>query len=103
MARRASLRIPIRINVRFYCSDKVYSGIVTNISEIGMFIKTNEMCLPDDRQFNLTIPLENEMARIPVKVNRLVNMEEGNYGIGVELLDPPPQFIEYVENLLLLM
>lgn len=103
MARRTNIRFPIRINVKFYCSDKVYSGTVTNISERGMFIKTNEMCFPEDRQFNLAIPLEHEMAHVPVKINRLLNMEGGNYGIGVELLNPPPQYIEYVENLLLLM
>ena len=103
MARRADIRFPIQINVKFYCSDKVYSGIVTNISETGMFIKTNEMCLPEEREFNLTIPLEEEFARFPVRINRMVNMEGGNYGIGVELLDPPPEYVEFVENLLLLM
>jgi hypothetical protein len=103
MARRSNIRFPIRINVKFSCSDKVHSGLVTDISEKGMFIKTKDMCYPEDRQFNLAIPLENEMAHLPVKINRLINMKGGNFGIGVELLNPPPQYIEYVENLLLLM
>jgi hypothetical protein len=103
MARRADIRFPIKINVKFYCGDKVHSGMVTNISERGMFIETNEVCFPEERQFNLAIPLENEMAHFPVKINRLLNMKKGSYGIGVELLNPSPQYIEYVENLLLLM
>jgi len=68
-----------------------------------MFIKTNELCLPDERQFNIAIPLEDEMAYLPVTINRFDNIEGGNYGIGVELVDPPPKFIKYVENLLLVM
>ena len=103
MARRACLRILLKINVKFYCCEKVYSGTVTNISEKGMFIRTNEMCFPDNRQFDLTIPLEDEYAIVPVKINRLVNLEGGQCGMGVELLNPSLKYVEYVENLLLLM
>lgn len=103
MASRDCLRILIRINVKFYCCEKVYSGTVTNISGKGMFIRTNEMCFPDNREFDLTIPLEDEFAVIPVKINRIVNLEGGQYGLGVELLNPPLKYTEYVQNLLLLM
>jgi len=103
MARRSNLRIPIRLNVKFYCSEKVYSGTVTNISENGMFITTNEKCVPENQEFDLSIPLEDSMARIPVKVNRLVQMAGGRYGMGVVLLNPPPNYIDYVEHLMMLM
>ncbi len=98
MAVRLFHRMPIRIKVRFMCSDRLYSGIVTNISEKGMFICTDDEFFPDPH-FNLSIPLEGEFVNIFAKINRLVNMSEGGYGIGVELLDPPIKYIDYVENL----
>ncbi len=103
MAGRISQRIPIRIKVRFYCSDRLYSGIVTNISDRGLFICTDEECFPKDPFFNLSIPLEKEFVNVTAKINRLVNMSEGQYGIGIELLDPPRKYLDYVENLSFLM
>ena len=103
MVGRGSHRISIRIKVRFLCSDRLYSGIVTNISERGMFICTDEECLPQGSHFDLSIPLDKEFVNVPAKINRMVHMSEGRYGIGIELLDPPRKYLDYVENLSFLM
>ncbi len=103
MAGRRSQRIHIRIKVRFYCSDRLYSGIVTNISDKGMFICTDEECFPENSQFDVSIPLDKEFISVPAQINRMINISEGGYGIGVELMDPPVKYLEYVESLSFLM
>lgn len=103
MARRTNIRIPIRIKVRFFCENRVHTGFVSNISDKGMFIITSEICIPEKSQFNLAIPLEDEILHVPVIVNRIVNMESDVHGIGVEIIDPPKIYLDYVDNLLFLL
>ena len=103
MARRASWRIPIALNARFYCCDQGCSGTIANLSEGGMFITTDEICFPDDAQFELSIPWNEEMMYIPARLVRSVDFNNGHNGIGVELLSPPQAYLDFVDNLLLVL
>jgi len=100
MARRASWRIPININVRFHCCDEGCSGTVTNLSENGMSISTNEMCFPKDSQFEIIIPLQEETLHASVKLIRSVKADYDYNGIGVVLLNPPQKYLNFVDNLM---
>lgn len=103
MARRTSWRIPINLNVLFNCCDKGCSGTINNLSENGMFISTHEMCFPFDSKFELSVPWEEEMICIPVRLVRSVDANNGLNGIGVELLNPPQSYLNFVDNLLLVL
>lgn len=103
MVRRVSWRIPIQIHVTLYCGSRTYSGTVTNISESGMFIRSDEMILPKGSQFNVSIPTKEETLDVPVKLIRNVKKDDVYEGMGVELLNPPKGYLDFVENLLFVL
>ncbi|MBI4683198.1 MAG: PilZ domain-containing protein [Nitrospirae bacterium] len=96
MQRRVFERIPVELTVRFYCYDNDYSGTVTNISENGMYICTNNMCFPFSPEFKIVIPLKAEMLNIPVKVRRITKTSDRYDGIGVEIMNPPRNYLDFV-------
>lgn len=99
MQRRVFERIPVEITVRFYCYNHDYSGTVTNLSENGMYICTNNMCFPFDSEFKIVIPIKAEMLNIPVKVRRITKTSDRYDGIGVEVLSPPQKYLDFVSNI----
>jgi hypothetical protein len=99
MQRRAFERIPVNIYVRFCCGNDDYNGTVSNLSEKGMFIRTCNMCFPFDSEFNLFLPLEDELLNLPVKVRRITKTDDRYDGIGIELLNLPQRYLDYIESL----
>lgn len=99
MTRRTSWRIPISVNVKCYRGNKESRGTVTNLSEKGMFITTEETGCPDDSQFQVIIPVKEDDLHLSVKLIRSVKTDS-YYGMGVELLNPPRKYTEYADNLL---
>jgi hypothetical protein len=103
MAKRASWRIPININLKLHCCDKGCLGYVTNLSENGMSIITNEMCFPKKSEFEIIIPLKEETLHSSVKLARSIKTDFDDHYIGVELLNPPKKYLNFVNNLLLVL
>jgi c-di-GMP-binding flagellar brake protein YcgR len=99
MQRRAFERIPASITVKFYCDNMDYSGTVTNLSENGMFICIRDICFPFDSKFEVVIHLHDKVLNIPVKVSRITKTIDAYDGIGVELLYPPKNYLEFVDSL----
>lgn len=99
MQRRAFKRVPSNIEVKFSCSNIDYTGTITNLSENGMFIATKKMFFPFDSQFEIHIPLENEILNLPVTVSRITKSTEFFDGVGVELEYPPEHYLELVRKL----
>ena len=102
MSIRTSWRIPIRLDVKCFWGGKEYCGSVTNLSETGMFIDTEGMCLPEGSQFEVMLSLKEEDLHLPVKLNRSVKTD-GHCGMGVEILHPSAPYKDYVESLLYIM
>jgi hypothetical protein len=98
MQKRTSERKPSNINIKFSCDNVDYTGTVTNLSENGMFIKTRDMCFPFNSTFEIIIPLEEELLNLPVKVSRITKTNDSYDGIGVELLDPPRNYLEFAKS-----
>lgn len=98
MEKRNSNRIPKNLKVAFPCCNKIYSGTVTDLSENGMLIYS-EINLPIKSSFEILISLKNEILKIPAVFVRLEM--EGKYykGMGVELLNPPKKYLEFVHSL----
>jgi len=95
MQRRAFERIPANIDVKFFCGNSIYSGTVTNLSENGLFIDTT-MCLPFDSKLEILIVVEGEILKVPVKVSRIAKTDDYYHGMGVELLDSSPNYLEFI-------
>ena len=95
--KRAFDRIPV--NLEFHGFNMYYFGTVTNLSEEGMFIRSQKINFPLDVQFEVSIPLKHETLNVPVKVKR-VTKSIGYYdGIGVELMKQPYKYIKLIRRL----
>ena len=98
--RRAFERFPANIEARLFYGNLIYTGMVTNLSKNGMFVSTR-VKFPVKSEFMMVVFLDNRTIKIPVKVRRRVKKENDYYsktdnGIGVELLEPPQDFLDYV-------
>lgn len=98
--RRAYERYPASLQARLFFGNMIYSGKVTNISKKGMFVNTN-IRFPVNTEFMMVVLLNNRTVKIPIKVRRTIKRESGynsrtDCGIGVELLDAPQPYIDFV-------
>jgi hypothetical protein len=99
MERRTLQRLPVNLKVEFYCNHREYFGTVTNLSEDGMFITTKEMSFPFNSEFEVFLPLSEDMLNIHVKVQRITKSGDRYDGIGVALVEPSEKYREYVSSL----
>jgi hypothetical protein len=58
--RRSHERIPARIQTRFFCGSRIYAGDITDISEKGMFVRT-EMRLPVNSRIDIMILVDGKV------------------------------------------
>ena len=103
MSKRISLRIPVRINVEYSSGKNNYTGTITNLSENGMFLKTNGEDFPMGSEFEISIPSKKKNLNVSAKLIRSVKIDNGNRGIGVHILNTPKAYIDFVENLLYIL
>ncbi len=100
MEKRAFERLSVNLQARLFWGSSVYHATVLNVSEGGMFISTM-MCPPCKSVFEVVILLEDKVLKIPVNVKWARRAEEteqlkGDPGIGVELLNRPHEYIEFI-------
>ena len=93
-------RIPVLIDVKINYDKSVYIGTLLNISESGMFIRTNKMPSPLQSQIEISILLNEEVIRVSGKLVREENIRGYYNGIGVEVLNPPQNYMDFIDNLL---
>ena len=99
MEKRAFHRVTNNISVTFCCCiTEYYSGILTNISEKGMFIST-PICFPLDSRLNILIHTNKEMLNIPVRVRWIRKSTDIYDGIGVEVLELTNNYLEFVRSI----
>jgi hypothetical protein len=97
MEKRAFKRISAMIEC--HCCDIECFGTITNVSANGMFIRSEKISLPLEVQFEICIPLKEELLDVSVKVNRIIKSNDYYDGIGVELLHPPQSYLKFIEIL----
>jgi len=100
MEKRAFQRLPVNLQSRLFYGNMVYTGIVTNLSESGMFIST-KMSFPADYVFIAVILLDTQTLSIPIKITRSVKAAEQSTraedcGIGVKILNPSMEYLDFV-------
>jgi hypothetical protein len=98
MEKRASTRIAAKIDTRFFYGKMFYAGTVVNLSERGMFVHT-ERCLPAASEFLVIIKNKRELLKISAKVKRVTKTKDCFDGMGIELLNPPERYLEFIEGL----
>ncbi len=102
MEKRAFQRLPVNLQSRLFFGNMVYTGIVTNLSENGMFIST-KVSFPVDSVFIAIILLDTHTISIPIKIKRTVRTAEHlthneNSGLGVRLLNPSKEYLDFVRT-----
>ena len=99
MHKRAFERIFVtNIEVKFSCCNENYTGKITNISENGMFIRT-ECNFPFEPRFEVLIPRKEGGLKVPVKVARMIKTKNFYDGFGVEVLEQPDEYLEFINSL----
>ena len=99
MERRTYKRINESIKVGFRCCNMDYWGTIINLSEKSMLISTRNISFPFESQFEIFVPLHKEVLNIPIKVSRLLKTGDIYNGIGVELINPTQEYLEFVDSL----
>jgi len=104
MEKRKSLRINKKLEVRFQTLTE-YTAITNDISETGLFIKTNMAIKPGSIiNLKLNLPDAQELF-LAGKIIRSIKAPPGIFspvkssGVGVELIDPPKSYINYLNSL----
>ncbi|KPK02616.1 MAG: hypothetical protein AMK71_01645 [Nitrospira bacterium SG8_35_4] len=92
-------RMPSKLKARFYCNETDYSGTITNISEDGMFISTGKVAFPFESTIVIFIRRKEMLLKVPVKVCRLTKTENVFDGMGVQVIDPDPDYLKFVKSL----
>ncbi len=91
-------RIPANVQANFFYGNVMYGGTITNLSKNGMYIDTTQ-CLPRKSKFDVLILSNYWVLEIPAKVSRLVKTGNTYNGMGVELLNQPKKYLEFVTYL----
>jgi hypothetical protein len=102
MERRVCERLFAELQVRILYGDIIYTGTVTNLSENGMFISTKAN-FPVNAVFDIVVLQNGQTLKITVKVRRTAkpfayNIGGQEHGIGVTLINPPQDYLEFVEK-----
>jgi hypothetical protein len=95
--KRAFQRIPATID--FSCCKISCFGTITNLSVNGMFITSNNINFPFESQFEICIPLKNELLDVRVRIKRFTKSSGYYDGIGVELVNPPRKYMDLMSKL----
>ena len=97
LKRRAFERVSA--SLEFHSFNVDYFGVVTDLSENGMFIKSQKISFPFKSQFEILLPLNEHMLNIPVKVTRITKSTRFYDGMGVKLLKPSRTYLNMVRKL----
>ena len=109
MKNRSYERMPFELKVQFLYFNSMYHGTIKNISQNGMYIETNES-QPFHSKFDVHIPFRskikilinsnNNVLEVPARVKRLVKNGAAFTGMGVKLLNPSPNYMDFMSSLI---
>ena len=105
MEKQQRTRRTKRIEVRFGPEQPTDLGFTIDVSETGLFVKSNTVYPPDTRLvLELSLPDRRVLSlrgrvmwakRVPPQLARLLRKA----GMGVELIDPPPEYLNLIQSL----
>jgi hypothetical protein len=93
--RRSSVRVPVGEEVKICEGNLFFSGTVLNVSDRGMFIGTKKH-FPLEALSLIVMRIKDRLLKLPAKIKRST-LQTGFYdGIGVELIDPPRDYLDFL-------
>ncbi|MEW6599969.1 MAG: PilZ domain-containing protein [Nitrospirota bacterium] len=95
--KRAFERIPTIIE--FHCFNREYFGTITNISEKGIYFRSQKLVFPLSVEFVICVPLKEDIIHLPVTIRRLIKTNGYYDGVGVELLSNFDNYTQFVSDL----
>jgi hypothetical protein len=100
MNKRKNLRFTKRLEARFIADGESFVGITSNLSEIGLFIRTKRGFAPDSiLDIKLIMP-DGNTSSIRGIVKRTVKVPLSiKNGMGIELLKKDETYMRYVKSL----
>ena len=97
MEKRAYERIPIHLDVRVLNSGSLHNGLITNLSEQGMYIITG-LHLSSGSNIEVSIPFMEDQLKVPVKIVRTKKIGYIYDGFGAELSNSSQDYIKFVHS-----
>ena len=85
--------------VKFHACDMDYTGTVSNLSEKGMLISVKEIHFPFKLRFTIVVPLDEKVLHLPATLSRITTSPDFRDAIGVELLNPCRDYMEFIDSL----
>lgn len=101
MQKRRSPRITKRLEVKFTASDTSITGITSNLSSEGIFVRTKKGFHPGvSLDIELYLP-SGETIHLKGRVKRTIKtqLQSVKNGMGIELTDIPQKYKEYIKSL----
>ncbi len=101
MERRSRERLPSNVKARMLYGNIFYTGVVTDLSEKGVFVNT-KMNFPLNTVFILVVLVNNKTLKILSRVKRSLRTDydqtSDHSGMGIELLSPPLEYMEFIRD-----
>jgi hypothetical protein len=98
MKARNSERINTNLDVNYFCCNELKSGIITNLSEKDIYMKTKP-CFPCNAIFDVLIPIKEEVLSIPVKIFRIDKEANDYVGMELKLVEQNEKYLNFVNTL----
>ena len=98
--KRKSDRILTDIKVLFLCDHFQYAGTACDCSDTGMCITTTQY-FPCEDHIGIKIALQEdeEECDLKARIRRTVQRIDSHDTLGVELLNPPQEYTDYLNHL----
>lgn len=106
--KRAYERIPANIQATYFYNNESYAATVTNLSINGMYIEADQalpirskmdMLNPFKSYCIVYVPFMEGTLKVIVKVRRLVIADGEFKCMGVELVNPAQDYLEFVSSI----
>lgn len=101
MRKRQHQRFTKRLEVRFSSGDQIFTGVSSNLSESGIFIRTKRCFVPDSLvNIELIMP-DGRISNLKGRVTRATRTQLSTLknGMGVELIEKDATYIKYLKNI----
>ena len=98
MEKRIFARIPTNLRVEFFYGNELSNGIITNVSEKGMFTNT-KMCFPVNSRFDILIPLKERVLQLHAIVCNVEKENDIYNGMGIEILYPRKEYLVFIDSI----
>ncbi len=95
MEKRTYKRIPVQLFITVFNDDYIYDGLMINISESGVYF-ISRADLSSGSNIQVSIPFEQDILKVSVKIKRVENTYNEYDGFAAELLKSSQDYIRFV-------